>query len=181
MGVINWIARKLVCLHPNKAHRIFSRHEEDIAKLRELTMQLDNTDEQIQQLFDTLTSVYEDSHNLLVMITSTDGTILHIGENAHDVLGYDQNFFIGHSPWIIHPDDSNKIANCFESARLGNPGHNEVYRIIDSQRNIRHIKHTWSPIFLGDEVYFILSLLRNISSDEYEQILLSNEIERCVV
>jgi len=107
-------------------------------------------------------SIVENSHEV-VMLTRPDGTISYLSPACEEVLGYRPEELIGKEPWIIHPDDTDKVKRIFDRARGGEGGSNVEYRVLAKSGDAKWVSHSWSPIFDGTRLRMVVSVVRDIS------------------
>jgi PAS domain S-box-containing protein len=98
-----------------------------------------------------------------IMLTQEDGIILYLSPACKNVLGYEPNELIGKVPWIIHPDDLEKVQKVFQSALTSEVSETLEYRILTKQGETKWINHAFSQIWENDKLKQIVSNLTDIT------------------
>ena len=99
----------------------------------------------------------------VIMLTQADGVILYLSPACKNVLGYEPTELIGKVPWIIHPDDLERVQRVFQSALSSKVSENLEYRILTKQGETKWINHAFSQIWENDILKQIVSNLTDIS------------------
>lgn len=113
----------------------------------------------------------------LIMLNRPDGLIEYISPALQSMLGYDPQDFIGAMPNVIYPDDMEKVNEAFSRAAMGKSESNFEYRLVTSAGDIRWASHSWSPIYSGDRLQSIISIVRDITERKMaeEQLRVAHE------
>ena len=107
-------------------------------------------------------SIVENTSDV-IMLTRPDGVITYISPACNRVLGYDPEDLVGRQPWVIHPDDLERVKECHSKALNGESGSNVEYRIQTKAGETRWICHSWSSVFTDDKLAMIVSIVRDIT------------------
>jgi len=111
---------------------------------------------------ETYRSIIENTLDV-IMLTQPDGIISYMSPACKEVLGYEPKDLVGKEPWIINPDDLERVKEVHYQALKGESGSNFEYRINTKTGETKWISHSWSPIFTDDKLRFIVSVLRDIT------------------
>jgi PAS domain S-box-containing protein len=97
------------------------------------------------------------------MVTQPDGIISYLSPSCDEVLGHPPEELVGTNPVIFHPDDIQKVQHVLAKALNGEKGSNLEYRILTKQGKIKWISHSWSPIFVDNNLQSIISVIEDIT------------------
>jgi PAS domain S-box-containing protein len=109
-----------------------------------------------------------------IMLTQADGIILYLSPACKNVLGYEPNELIGKVPWIIHPDDLEKVQKVFQSALTSKVNETLEYRILTKQGETKWVNHAFSQIWENDKLKQIVSNLTDITERKKVEATLKN-------
>jgi PAS domain S-box-containing protein len=106
----------------------------------------------------------------VIMLTRSDGIITYLSPAARQVLGYEPEELVGRQPWIIHPDDLDRMRCVYEEALCGRArsGTNVEYRIVTKNGQVKWVSHSWSVI-PGEPEHTIVSVVQDISARKAAQ------------
>ncbi|NOZ07692.1 MAG: PAS domain S-box protein [FCB group bacterium] len=99
----------------------------------------------------------------VIMLTQPDGTIAYLSPACSKVLGYEPEELLGRQPWIVHPDDLDRVKKTHFEALKGKTGSDIEYRIITKNNTVRWINHSFSPVITNDNLQMIVSIIRDIT------------------
>jgi PAS domain S-box-containing protein len=119
-------------------------------------------------------SIVENTQDV-IMLTRSDGIITYLSPATRQVLGYEPEELVGRQPWIIHPDDLERVRRLHEDALSGRArsGTNYEYRIATKEGQVKWVSHSWS-IIPGEPQSTIVSVVQDISERKAAQ----EQIER---
>jgi PAS domain S-box-containing protein len=118
-----------------------------------------------------------ENSNDLIMLTQSDGKIAYLSPACEAVLGHKPESLIGKQPWIIHPDDLEKVQKAHYEALNGTGDNNFEYRIITKKGDEKWILHSWSPIMNGKKLQLIVSVIKDITERKRAQESLKYRLE----
>jgi len=121
-----------------------------------------NTEEALRQSEDKYKSIVENTNDL-IMLTIPDGIISYLSPACEKVLGHKPKELIGKQPWIIHPEDIEKVKEIYYQALKGKEGSDYEYRIITNKNEIKWISHSWSPVYANNKLQMLVSVIRDIT------------------
>lgn len=99
----------------------------------------------------------------MIMLTRNDGVILYVSPACKKILGYESEELVGKNPWIIHPEDTERIQKIYQSV-LKNPASDTTeYRILTKQGETRWLSHSYSQIIENGEIKQIVSTVKDIT------------------
>lgn len=141
-----------------------------LKKLRKLTDELSRCDPNAIEI-NNLESWYRNiiqNYNDMIMLTKPDGIIAYVSPNCIDVLGWDAIDLINVNTnpniidSIIHKDDANTVRKNYLDSLKGDCGKDNRYRVVTKKHKIHTISHTWTPLFVSDELYLIISIIKRV-------------------
>ncbi len=139
------------------------------------------TEEALRKSEGRYRSIVENTEDV-IMLTQPDGIISYISPACEKVLGYAQDDLAGKQPWIIHPDDIERVRETHAEALKGKGGSDLEYRIKTKEGKTKWISHSWSSIFTGGELEMIVSVVRDITEHKHaEQKLRKSELEKAAI
>jgi PAS domain S-box-containing protein len=115
-----------------------------------------------------LNSVMENDQDL-TLLTSTDGIILYVNSALKQITGYDKDEFLNKSPWIVHPEDSDRARENLNSVAAGKSTEFE-HRILTKDGQTRWVIHSTSPILREGKVVEMVSSLKDITERKKAEI-----------
>lgn len=134
----------------------------DVTEQRISDEALRQAQEALRKSEEEFRSIVENSTDLILLAT-TDGVNTYASPAARDVTGYQPEELIADKPWIVHPDDTDRILAAFELAQLGVSRSNVEYRIVTKSGETRSVLHSWSPIMDGDRIRLVLSIIKDVT------------------
>ncbi len=102
--------------------------------------------------------IVENTHDL-IMVTDPDGVISYVSPSCHKVFGWHPEDLVGKQPWIILPEDVDRIRESLKKAS----GTDVEYRIQTHDGRVKWVSHSWSPIFRNNELVSTISILRDVT------------------
>jgi PAS domain S-box-containing protein len=114
----------------------------------------------------------------LIMLTQADGIILYLSPACKEILGYEPSELIGKVPWIIHPDDLERVQKIFQSALTTELRGTAEYRILTKQGKTKWLNHSFSQIWENCKLKQIVSHLTDITESKKTQASLLESEER---
>ena len=112
----------------------------------------------------------------VIMLTQADGVILFLSPSCKNVLGYEPNELVGKIPWIIHPDDLERVQKVFQSALTTKLNETLEYRILTKQGETKWVNHTFSQLWENGKLKQIVSNLTDITeSKKTEEAITQSE------
>jgi PAS domain S-box-containing protein len=114
----------------------------------------------------------------LIMLTGTDGAILYLSPSCRDILGYEPAELIGQVPWIIHPDDLERVQEIFQSALTTQASGTLEYRIVTKQGQTKWVNHSFSQIIENGKIKQIVSNVKDVTEAKNAQAQLVESEER---
>ncbi len=105
----------------------------------------------------------------LIMLTRPDGVITYMSPACRSILGYEPEEVVGTDPWVIHPDDSERVRTVHLNALKGRAGTNYEYRVVTKSGETRWVSHSWSPIFADGELRTVVSVVRDITEHKQSE------------
>jgi PAS domain S-box-containing protein len=136
-----------------------------------------NTEEALRQSEGKYKSIVENTDDL-VMLTLQDGIISYLSPACEKVLGHNPKDLIGKQPWIIHPDDLERVKRIHQRALKGKKGSNYEYRIITKKNEIKWISHSWSPVYTDNKLQTLVSVIRDITEKKQVEDALKESEEK---
>ena len=151
-----------------------------IASYFSLKKDLKNAEIALQESEKKYKRIVENTSDV-IMLTQSDGIISYMSPSCEKVLGYNAKELVGQQPWIIHPDDLEKVKKIHFQALKGESGTDFEYRIKTKAGEIRWVSHSFSPIFADDKLQMIVSSIRDTTErkkteDELKKKI--NELEK---
>lgn len=107
-------------------------------------------------------SIVENSNDL-ILLTLPDGTIAYASPACKAINGYEPEELIAENIWVIHPDDTDRMRAAFKLARRGEARSSIEYRIVTKLGDTRWVSHSWSPVYVGDALQTVVSVVRDIT------------------
>ena len=111
--------------------------------------------------------------NDLIMLTQSDGIILYISPACKKILGYAPEELEGKSPWVVHPEDTERIKKIFQLALSTESNGTAEYRIITKQGEIKWVNHSFSQIIENGKIKQLVSIVRDITEAKNSQTKLA--------
>jgi PAS domain S-box-containing protein len=133
-------------------------------------------DEILRENEERYKSIVENSIDV-IMLTQPDGIISYLSPSCKEVLEHDPLDLVGKKPWIIHPDDLEKVQEVFSQALNGKCGKNFEYRIQTEKGKTKWVSHTWSPILKDNTVQLIVSVVRDINEQKEAEEKLKEKLD----
>ncbi len=130
----------------------------DVGNQREIRAALRESEERYR-------TIVENSNDL-IMMTQPDGIISYVSPRFKEVLGYDPSELVGKQPWIIHPEDLERVKKMHYRALEGATGSNLEYRVRTKARDIRWVSHSWAPIRKEERLSCIVSVIRDVTEQK---------------
>ncbi len=118
-------------------------------------------------------SIVENTSDV-IMLTQPDGIIAYLSPACKRVLGWDPEDLVGRQPWIIHPDDLDRVKQMHFEALTGLSEMNFEYRIVTKSEETKWISHSWRPIHSNGELHMVISVIRDIT----ERMLVQQALEK---
>jgi PAS domain S-box-containing protein len=128
----------------------------ELARVRKAEERLRDSEEKFRNIVENSLDV--------IMLTRPDGVISYMSPACSRVLGYDPEDLVGKQPWIIHPEDLEKVRNAHFQALKGGKGSNLEYRVITKTGEERWISHSWSPAMEDGRIKLVVSVIRDIGN-----------------
>ncbi|MCJ7635266.1 PAS domain S-box protein, partial [Candidatus Bathyarchaeota archaeon] len=128
----------------------------ELARVRKAEERLRDSEEKFRNIVENSLDV--------IMLTRPDGVISYMSPACSRVLGYDPEDLVGKQPWIIHPEDLEKVRNAHFQALKGGKGSNLEYRVITKTGEERWISHSWSTAMEGGRIKLVVSVIRDIGN-----------------
>ncbi|MBU0508410.1 PAS domain S-box protein [bacterium] len=113
--------------------------------------------------------------NDVVMLTRPDGKISYLSPSCERILGYKPEDLVGKQPWIIHPDDLEKVQNAHRQALRGKRESEFEYRVQTKTGETKLVSHSWVPILKGDQVQLIVSVITDVTDRRRAETALAEE------
>lgn len=107
-------------------------------------------------------SIVENSSDL-IMLSGPDGVWTYASPACREILGYEPEEVVGTMPALSLPEDAEWLKPVFRRAMTGERGANLQYRIITKNGAMKWVSHAWSPIYLGERLQAIVSVIRDIT------------------
>ena len=98
-----------------------------------------------------------------IMLTQSDGIILYLSPSCKTVLGYESSDLVGKVPWIIHPEDLERVQKIFQTALTTEISGTTEYRILTKKGETRWVSHSYSQIVEKREIKQIVSTIQDIT------------------
>ncbi len=114
----------------------------------------------------------------LVMLTQADGIILYLSPSCKNILGYEPSELIGKTPWIIHPDDLERVQKIFQAALTTQLSGSAEYRILTKQGETRWLNHSFSQIIENGKIKQIVSTIRDVTETKKAEDILEESEEK---
>ena len=105
----------------------------------------------------------------LTMLTNTDGVILYVNSALKQITGYDKDEFVNKNPWIVHPEDSDRANEIFNSVLHGKNTEFE-HRIITKDGRTKWVIHAVSPILKEGKVVELVSTIKDITERKKAEV-----------
>jgi PAS domain S-box-containing protein len=121
------------------------------------------TEDDLQQSEEKYRSIVENTSNV-IMVTQPDGKVSYLSPSSTSLFGYTPEELMGTDPQIFHPDDVKKVHQAFTRALKGEKGSNLDYRILTKQGETKWISHSWAPVFLGNKLQSVVSVIEDITA-----------------
>ena len=102
----------------------------------------------------------------MIMLTTTEGGIAYASPAARQITGYDPQELLATQKWMIHALDSEMMRSKFLRARKGDSAYGEEYRIVRKSGEACWVSHSWSPIMEGEQVWMVVSIIRDITDSK---------------
>jgi len=148
---------------------------EMVAKMGLVHMQQIEAQEALQESEEKYRNIVENTLDA-IMLTRPDGIISYLSPACKEVLGYDPEDLVSKQPWIMHPDDLEKVKEVHYQALKGKSGSNFEYRIKTKKGEMKWVSHAWSPILTDGKLQLIVSVIRDITERrQMEEILRESE------
>jgi PAS domain S-box-containing protein len=112
----------------------------------------------------------------LTMLTKPDGKILYVNSAVKRIAGYEKAEFVDQSPWIVHPDESDKAREVFGLVLKGETVEFE-HRIITKDGQTKWVIHSSSPVKRAGKVVEIVSTVRDITRRKKMELALSASLK----
>lgn len=138
--------------------------------LRQATAEIcrrQRTEEQLRQSESRYRGIVENTHDV-IMLTRSDGIITYMSPSTREVLGYQPEELVGRQPWIIHPEDLERMRQVHCQALEGRPGSNVEYRVFTKDGRVKWVSHSWS-FFSSQPHDLIVSVVRDITEQKAAQ------------
>ncbi|MEW6536403.1 MAG: cache domain-containing protein [Candidatus Auribacterota bacterium] len=116
----------------------------------------------LQENRETYKSIVENSKDV-IMLAFSNGSILYVSPACNAVLGYDPSELQDTLLPIAHPDDIEIARSIYKLMQDGKSGSDIEYRICTSDMSVKWISQSWTPIWQGDSIDFIVSIIRDIT------------------
>jgi PAS domain S-box-containing protein len=111
-----------------------------------------------------------------IMLTQADGIIRYLSPASKNVLGYEPSELIGKVPWIIHPDDLQRVQTVFQLALSSKVSKTLEYRILTKQGETKWVSHAFSQILENGKPTQIVSNLTDITErKKAEEAIIQSE------
>ena len=94
-----------------------------------------------------------------IMVTGADGVISYVSPSCYKVLGWPPEALVGKQPWIIHPEDLDRLRESLEKVS----GADVEYRIETRDGRMKWVSHSWSPILSDNRLVSTISILRDVT------------------
>jgi len=107
-------------------------------------------------------SIVENSNDL-IMLTTPEGKIVYASPASREINGYEPEEVVAENPWVIHPEDTERMRTLFLLARQGETRSGVEYRILTKTGETKWVSHSWSPILDGEHVQTVVSVVRDIT------------------
>ena len=141
------------------------------------TVQRNEVREMLKESEEKFRRIVENTQDV-IMLTRSDGIISYISPSCMSVLGYSPRDLGGKQPWIIHPNDLERVKNLHYRALKGERGSDVEYRIFTKNGETKWISHSWSPIVENGEVKLIVSVIRDSNERKKAEEALSAERDK---
>lgn len=114
----------------------------------------------------------------LIMLTRNDGIILYVSPACKEILGFDAEELIGKSPWLAHPDDSERVKKMFMDSLAIPLNGTSDYRIITKQGQTRWLHHSYSQIIENGKIKQVVSIIQDITETKNAETKLKESEEK---
>jgi PAS domain S-box-containing protein len=150
--------------------------EQDISSYFSLKKNLKNAKIALQESEKKYKRIVENTSDV-IMLTQPDGIISYVSPSCEKVLEYNAKELVGQQPWIIHPDDLEKVKKIHFQALKGESDTDFEYRIKTKAGEIKWVSHSFSPIFADDKLQMIVSSIRDTTDRKRAEEKLKEKLD----
>jgi PAS domain S-box-containing protein len=116
-------------------------------------------------------SIVENSSDL-IMLCRPDGVWTYASPACRDIIGYEPEEVVGTMHRLSLPEDAEWLVPIYLRALKGESRSRLEYRIVTKNGEIRWVSHSWSPIFVGERLQAVLSVIRDVTkAKKSEEVL----------
>jgi len=122
-------------------------------------------------------SIVEKSSDL-IMLCRPDGVWTYASPACRDITGYEPEEVVGTVHRLSLPEDAEWLVPMYLRALNGESRSRLEYRIVTKNGEFRWVSHSWSPIFVGERLQAVLSVIRDVTeAKKSEEVRLAAHAE----
>lgn len=161
-GEIKWVSHTWSPIYGGDVLQSILSVVSDVTERKEAEEALRQAQNALRESEQRYKGIVENSNDL-IMLNAPDGPIAYASPALYDMLGYKSEEFIGKMPDVVHPEDMPRVHGAFGRAAAGESESNFEYRVLTRSGETKWVSHAWSPIYSGDQLQSIISIVRDIT------------------